>query len=465
MGPRDASKKRTKTGKRSAGLTVKGIEGLAPGAWLADKGRRNAGTLRAKGGTQGARFYFRYRDPAGAYVDLPVGAFDNDGHRGMTLAEAQDRAGELSRRYRAGETDLRGALGMEQRQREAEIEHSKRAAESKAVRDQATLGALLLAYSEGLKAAGKIRWRDVESASRRHVEKPWPNLWSKPAADITLDDGLDIVSRLVKAGTRREAAKVRSYLRGAFSAAIRARQDPSGLPALRALRIAANPMSDLVTITGASKVRDRVLSVVELRAYWKRIEFLPGADGAMLRFHLLTGGQRVDQLARATIADVDTADKTLLLRDHKGKRDEPRMHIVPLLPEALAAIETMASPRLGPFIFTTTNGQSGMTYQSLRARFWTVADAMIDANEITERFTPGDIRRTVETRLAGAGVSREVRAQLQSHGISGVQARHYDRYSYADEKRAALVTLFDLVTGTDATVTPIRPPKRKGAVA
>ena len=31
-----------------------------------------------------------------------------------------------------------------------------------------------------------------------------------------------------------------------------------------------------------------------------------------------------------------------------------------------------------------------------------------------------------------------VRAQLQSHGLGGVQARHYDRHDYMDEKRDAL---------------------------
>ena len=56
-----------------------------------------------------------------------------------------------------------------------------------------------------------------------------------------------------------------------------------------------------------------------------------------------------------------------------------------------------------------------------------------------ESFNVRDIRRTVETMLAGLGISKDTRAQLLSHGISGVQAAHYDRHSYADEKRAALV--------------------------
>ena len=51
-------------------------------------------------------------------------------------------------------------------------------------------------------------------------------------------------------------------------------------------------------------------------------------------------------------------------------------------------------------------------------------------------------------------ISRDTRAQLLSHGISGVQAAHYDRHEYIDEKRAALVAwearLDEITTGKKA---------------
>jgi integrase len=79
-----------------------------------------------------------------------------------------------------------------------------------------------------------------------------------------------------------------------------------------------------------------------------------------------------------------------------------------------------------------------------------VAEAMQEAGELEKKglFTPGDLRRTVETRLAAAGVSMDVRAQLQSHGLGGVQARHYDRHHYLPEKREALAALLALLTGS-----------------
>ena len=49
-----------------------------------------------------------------------------------------------------------------------------------------------------------------------------------------------------------------------------------------------------------------------------------------------------------------------------------------------------------------------------------------------------DLRRTSETEMAAIGFSVDLRAQLLSHGLGGVQAVHYDRHSYLPEKKAAL---------------------------
>ena len=71
-----------------------------------------------------------------------------------------------------------------------------------------------------------------------------------------------------------------------------------------------------------------------------------------------------------------------------------------------------------------------------------------------EPFDLRDIRRTCETMLAGMGISRDTRAQLLSHGLSGVQAAHYDRHGYLNEKRAALSAweqrLDEIATGKQA---------------
>ena len=188
---------------------------------------------------------------------------------------------------------------------------------------------------------------------------------------------------------------------------------------------------------------------------------MDNADGALLRFHLLTGCQRIEQLARLTVADVSGGER-IRIRDTKGRRVQARIHDVPLLPEAAAALEAMQGGLYGRHVFTVTQGLQGAGYGVVQNRVRDISEAMQAAGELEEgAFTPGDLRRTVETRLAALGVGLEVRAQLQSHGLGGVQARHYDRHDYLSEKRAALETLHRLLTGEAAKVTPIR---KRGAV-
>ena len=61
------------------------------------------------------------------------------------------------------------------------------------------------------------------------------------------------------------------------------------------------------------------------------------------------------------------------------------------------------------------------------------------------------VRSGVETLLASARISSDIRGRLQSHGISGVQARHYDGHDYVEEKRQALETLFRLLDAPEAS--------------
>ncbi len=442
---------RSETRAKRALLTVRGIAGMKVGTWAADPAPRGAGVLQVRKLAKGAAaFYYRYTAPDGERVRLPISA-------GIGLVEARNFATHLSTRYQGGDRDLRAALEAEQREAERLKEVARSEADAKTLLDRATFGALLEGYVEQLKRDNKPSMRSVERALARHVLDAWPALWAKPAADITTDDLLEVIARIADSGKLREAAKVRSYIGAAFTAGIRARQDARGLPALRALRITSNPARDLVTIEGSSNARERALSVAELRAYWRRIVDLSDPAGALLRFHLLTGGQRTEQLGRLTTTDFDPDLRTVRLRDGKGRRKVPRIHEVPLLDEAAEAMVEMKGGALGEFLFTVTAGKSGAVYATVQHRVREVVEAMQKAGELEKGpFTVGDLRRTVETRLAALGISRETRAQLQSHGLGGIQARHYDRHDYLIEKREALETLHRLTSGDSGTVTPIK---------
>lgn len=345
-----------------------------------------------------------------------------------------------------------------------EAKETRAEAEAAATRRAATFSSLLGAYVEHLKAGGKASWRQVELAIERHVT-PRKALASKAADEITIDDVMPVFHALAKAGKLREAEKLRAYLRAAYTAARKARTDAT-MHAFAGFRIHANPLADLdvsrpketvAKATQAARERKWSMTEAQLAAYWRRIASDTTARGALLRFHLLTGGQRVEQLSRLTAADFDPDQKTITLHDTKGRRTHAHEHVVPLLPEALAALQAMRGDA-GPYLFTLDRGETPAGYHRAWEAVNATAETMLEAEEVDRLFTPGTIRKTVETRLAAKGVPDEVLARLLSHGLGGVQARNYNAHHYDDEKRGALRKLRALCepAGKAGNVTQIR---------
>ena len=433
-------------------LTVRGLQALKPGQALSDPGSKGTGVLEAYRRAQGVHFFFRYTNSVGVRERVALGVFDADGkHGGMTLIQAGEKAADLRRRY-AQNPDLREALAADDAATQARAEAELAAREQKAAKRSATLGALCGAYVAQLRRRERTSAAKVEKALERHVREAWPDLWNRPAADVSTVELVEVLAALTHARKLREAAKVRTYLRAAYAAASKARHSASAVPELRALALTVNPAAALTPIEDSNKARERCLSVAETRAYWRRIERMPDETGALLRFHFLTGGQRAEQLARAKLPDFDSEKATLRLLDPKGRRSEPRRHIVPLIPEALAMLLAMGDPRLGPHVFTADHGLTGCSTSGLGYRVRLVSAAMVEAGEAAEPFTFGDLRRTIATRLQELGVSYDVRAHLQSHGLGGLLQKHYEKHDFMTEMREALERLYRMIAGSRGKV-------------
>ncbi|MCW8840633.1 MAG: Arm DNA-binding domain-containing protein, partial [Gammaproteobacteria bacterium] len=95
-----------------------------------------------------------------------------------------------------------------------------------------SFGDLMTAYVELLETQGKASARSVKNQVTRDIEKAFPRLWKKPAAEIDLDDCMEIVYRLKDAEKPRQADKIRSYIRSAFSAAVNARGNTNVPPSM-----------------------------------------------------------------------------------------------------------------------------------------------------------------------------------------------------------------------------------------
>lgn len=327
------------------------------------------------------------------------------------------------------------------------LERKQARAEAEA-RPRSTFGSLMSAYVESLRRARKASAEEVNREVAATIERPHGALWKKPAVDVTLDDLVKPLHRLTQQKKWRQAEKTRSYIRAAYAAAAASRGRATASDLFAPFATVPNVARDLVTIDrpriedGDEGTGKRALSVNELSAYWRRIEGRHDAPGALLRAHLLTGAQRCAQLARLTHRSIH--DGAIVLKDGKGRRKKARTHVVPLLEEAVVAFAQMKGDA-GEFAFSVDGGATGAGFHVVRRKVADIAAEMVAAGEVDSLFTPGELRITVETRLAAAGVSMEVRAQLQSHGLGGVQNKHYDKHDYLTEKRHALETLLRIV--------------------
>jgi integrase len=322
----------------------------------------------------------------------------------------------------------------------AAFEHKQ--AVMKAEREKAALGSfrnLLSAYVAWLRSNGKSSAREVELVFERHVLGTWPQFAAMPARSITAEMMRDVLARMIKAGIGRQTNVVRSYLHAAFVHGAHADLDPRRAAAQAStFRLASNPVALLPRIAEFESARERVLDDDELRFLWLTLSNRMDELAATLRCIVLLGGQRFRQVLRAKRSDYDRKAATLCLTDPKGKRRKAAVHVLPVSDRVARDLDQLLSLNsTGDCIFSTTGGEKPIHHTTISAEISRIAAS---ASSKRPSYKPGDIRRTVETRLQALGVARDVRAQLLSHGrTSGVQARHYERYDFLREKSDALM--------------------------
>ena len=238
--------------------------------------------------------------------------------------------------------------------------------------------------------------------------------------------------RLIEHGKGRTASKLRSYLHAAYQCAIDIRMSAALPVAFKAYAIHINPVAQTKRDPKFDRTDKRPISTAELKTYWQLIRKMPGLRGSVLRLHLLTGGQRVHQFVK--LRWVDTGADAFTIFDVKGRPGQgPRPHVLQLLQRADSAVQEFE--RQGEYVMTTTNGRCPIEATTVTG--W-AHDAV---GEEIEGFQLKRIRSGVESLLAASGISREIRGHLQSHGLTGLQARHYDGHDYMPEKRHALEAL------------------------
>lgn len=375
----------------------------------------------------GAKSYIFQTDLFKKTVRITIGDV-----RTWSVGKAQDEASRLK-----ALTD-QGIDPREQYKLKLAEQHAKAVAKAEAEREvmfqkQYTLEALCNYYTDFLKTKGKSRSASsAQSAFKCHVINAYPAIAAIPANMVSSLQIAAMIRKVRESGHVRTAGVLRSYLSAAYNCAKKAPFDSSLPSALIAFKIEHNPVDAIPAIP--IKAGHRTLSIAELVTYLGALGNT--IEDQALKLALFSGGQRMAQLLRTKITDYDASTGILRLWDGKGKRQSAREHLIPLGPTAgkiVASLVARAKEKNSVSLFSTRK-EKVLAFTTPGKRVVEICKAMK-----VEHFDLRDLRRTVETVLAGMGISKDVRAQLLSHGISGVQATHYDRHLYILEKRAALV--------------------------
>lgn len=415
------------------------------------EGKRGFGTLLFERRPSGiVEAYFRQRVGTSESW-LKLGTYKRDARAaGNTLAELRAKANEYAQ-LAAEFGDVKAHLAARSAADDAEQQLQKRQAEMDARRG--TFADLLDAYTDSLERAGKSSASAVRKTFDLHVKEPFPELVTHPAAAIQPEDIQAILAGVLtrqprgrgrgnKAaasatnGMRTTADKVRRYLRAAFSHAAKAHLAPERLATDgKAFFISANPVRDVPVIEGTGLGTTQSYSPAELAELLRYLDQLPERNAAIAKALIYFGGQRLSQFCAVPWERV--TDETISLFDTKGRKAQAWEHLLPITDRIREIMQPLFDERIGPGPFALSPGKL-VHPDTISELFMQAGRELFKDGKASAAFTWKNVRVAAETLMAAQGIGKEIRAWLLSHGRSGVQEKHYDRYSYLPEKKAAL---------------------------
>ena len=306
----------------------------------------------------------------------------------MALREARERAGAELVRIRAGEADP--------------LTRRREARGAPTVNEG--LERFFTEYAPARVEAGRLALGTVDGYRRQAARYLRPALGERRIVDITRGDIERMVERL------GAVAPVQRNRVLAFTSRVFRLFEDWGLRAQH-----TNPVRGIERLR--EEARDRVLAPSELAALGEalgRAESDKPTAVAAIRFAALTG-LRIGEVLAMRWEHVDAERSAVVLPPTKTGR---RVHGLPT-----AALELLAGlPRVNGYVFTTGHGaerDAPVSYRSVQAAFSAIAG---DAGLADVRLH--DLRRTVMTNAARAGLGSHVLRDLLGHRTTAMADRY-----------------------------------------
>lgn len=225
--------------------------------------------------------------------------------------------------------------------------------------------------------------------------------------------------------------------------------------------IEANPCARLKK-PSSEKARERVLSADEIRIVWTGLDEEDPLIAALVRVQLLTG-QRPGEVREMQWAEVDLDRGVWTIPSERSKnRLLQRVPLTAPVREILRDVRKEVQEAQAKRAKRTKqeSTESLYVFPSAKKHYREpIRNAQKAIQRIRKRtsvtFTFHDLRTTVATHMAEAGVLESTIDKVLNHKDGGVTRRHYNFYAYDAEKRTALETwarkLDAILHGRDAT--------------
>lgn len=297
----------------------------------------------------------------------------------------------------------------------------------------ASLNDLITAYADHLELAGK---RSADETRRTLVRLAEVIGKDRQANQVTTSDIVEAIRPIYARGAPSMADHMRGTIHACYGWVLKSQSDYRTTSELKErFAITLNPASGIPTepkVTGK-----RWLSHDELVSFWKWLHCggrntnrnTDPRNLVALQVLILTG-QRVEEVLKI---DASMLNRHMQIIEWDKTKVENRPHVIPASAQVMRRLtwirrtgEGLYFPKLGDELTPT----DGSTIRSICKAF--VLEAGI------EPFTTRDLRRTWKTLAGAAGISKTDRDRVQNHSSEDVSSKHYDRYDYLPEKRAAL---------------------------
>lgn len=297
-----------------------------------------------------------------------------------------------------------------------------------------TVGDLFKGYVDHLKTSDAATWDQAKKILDKVEEVLGKH---RPARDIAPDEVVAAIRPIFQRGAPSMADHVRATVRAAFSWGLKSELDYRN-PSPRRFGLVLNPAAGIPCepyVPGTRWLEESEFCRLYRWLECPDVPIHPPYPRAV-RVLMLTG-QRVSEIA--TLHKTQWNSRERLLDWSTTKNDRP--HAAPV-PEIAAEILDAIVPNEYGWLFPSAFDPSKpVKHTTLYSFMWRQRE-----RGVIPIVTNRDLRRTWKTLAGKAGLSKEIRDRIQNHALQDVSSKHYDRWSYMPEKRAAMKQWNSFVT-------------------